>query len=102
MESLNYEKQLSDLKKYFDIIREKNNETYERKIENDSEKPFAYGLCFSKLFWLFMIGSIFGTVLETIWVIVMDGHFEMRVGMVLGPFIPVYGGGSGRDYALPL
>lgn len=94
MESLNYEKQLSDLKKYFDIIREKNNETYERKIQNDSEKPFAYGLCFSKLFWLFMIGSIFGTVLETIWAIVMDGHFEMRVGMVIGPFIPVYGGGA--------
>ncbi|MEE3429060.1 MAG: putative ABC transporter permease [Ruminococcus sp.] len=94
MQSLNYEKQLQDIKTRFDIIREKNNETYERKIENDDEKPFAFGLSFSKLFWLFFIGSFFGTVLETIWGLIMDGYFQMRVGMVIGPFIPVYGGGA--------
>ncbi len=94
MQSLNYEKQLQDIKKQFDIIRERNNETYERKIENEVEKPFAFGLCFSKLFWLFFIGSLFGTVLETVWGLIMDGCFQMRVGMVAGPFIPVYGGGA--------
>ncbi len=94
MESLNYEKQLSDIKKHFNLIREKNNETYEKKIENVEERPFAYGLCFSKLFWLFLIGSVFGTFLETLWSIFIDGHLEMRVGLLIGPFIPVYGGGA--------
>lgn len=94
MQSLNYEKQLQDIKTRFDIIREKNDEAYENKIEKEEDKPFAYGLSFSKLFWLFLIGSVFGTILETFWCIIMEGHFEMRVGLVLGPFIPVYGGGA--------
>lgn len=94
MQSLNYEKQLSDIRRQFNIIKEKNNETYEKKIENPEERPFAYGLSFAKLFWLFFIGSLFGTILETFWSIFIDGHLEMRVGLVLGPFIPVYGGGA--------
>ncbi len=94
MQSLNYEKQLSDIRKQFNIIREKNNETYEKKIDNPEDRPFAYGLSFTKLFWLFLIGSLFGTLLETLWSIFIDGHFEMRVGLVLGPFIPVYGSGA--------
>ncbi len=94
MQSLNYEKQLSDIREWFNIIREKNDEEYEKKIEKEEDKPFAYGLSFTKLFWLFFIGSIFGTILETIWCFFMEGHFEMRVGLVIGPFIPVYGGGA--------
>ena len=57
-------------------------------------KPFAFGLCFTKLFYLFLIGSFLGTVFETIWALFAEGHFECRVGMVFGPFIPVYGGGA--------
>ena len=94
MQSLDYEKQLSDIKKHYDIIKEKNDEAYVKKIENKEDRPFAYGLCFTKLFWLFVIGSVFGTVLETIWCLFVEKRFEMRVGMILGPFIPVYGGGA--------
>ncbi len=94
MESLDYEKQLADLRNNYDLLRKKNNEVYENTIEDVNERPFAYGLCFSKLFWLFLIGSFFGTILETGWALVMEHCFEMRVGMVLGPFIPVYGGGA--------
>lgn len=94
MQSLNYEKQFADLKRNYDLIREKNNETYEKKIDNEEERPFAYGLCLTKLFWIFIIGSAAGTFLETLWSIFIDGHIEMRVGLVFGPFIPVYGGGA--------
>lgn len=94
MESLNYEKQLTDLKERFDVIRVKNDAVYEIKISEPEERPFAYGLSFAKLFWLFFVGSFFGTVLETIWALFTMGHFEVRVGMVWGPFIPVYGGGA--------
>lgn len=94
LESYTYEKQLEDIKKRHNLIMERNKETYERKIENKEDRPFAYGLSFSKLFWLFVIGSFFGTLLETLWSIFIDGRVEMRVGMVIGPFIPVYGGGA--------
>ena len=67
---------------------------YTQTFENKEDKPFAYGFCFTKLFYLFVIGSFIGTILETIWAFCVDGHFEMRVGMVYGPFIPVYGGGA--------
>lgn len=94
MESFDYEKQLANLKAHHHLVRERNNAVYEKKIEKKEDRPFAYGLSFSKLFWLFVIGSFFGTVLETFWALFAEGHFEMRVGWVLGPFIPVYGVGA--------
>lgn len=71
-----------------------NMKEYTTVYKNKEEKPFAFGLCFTKLFYLFLIGSVVGTILETIWAIIAEGHFEFRVGMVYGPFIPVYGGGA--------
>lgn len=67
---------------------------YRNRTEIAEDIPFAYGLSFAKLFWLFLVGSFIGTILETIWALVTLGRFEMRVGMVWGPFIPVYGGGA--------
>ena len=69
-------------------------ETYEDRLPKNVERPFGYGLCFNKLFILFMIGNVFGCILETIWCFIVDGKFEMRVGLVYGPFIPVYGFGA--------
>ena len=75
-------------------IKQANMKEYTQTFESKDDKPFAYGFCFTKLFYLFVIGSFIGTILETIWAFCVDGHFEMRVGMVYGPFIPVYGGGA--------
>lgn len=75
-------------------IKQDNMKEYTQTFESKDDKPFAYGFCFTKLFYLFVIGSFIGTILETIWAFCVDGHFEMRVGMVYGPFIPVYGGGA--------
>lgn len=94
MKSLGLKKRLSSLREYNRALLKRNNEVYENKIENEEDKPFAYGMNFYKLFWLFFIGSFFGTVLETFYALIFEGHFEMRVGMVFGPFIPVYGGGA--------
>ncbi len=94
MEYANYQKQFDDIKYKLELIKEHNDAVYENKIENEGDKPFAYGLNFTKLFWLFVVGSFFGTIVETIYCIVTRGHFEMRVGLVWGPFIPVYGGGA--------
>jgi uncharacterized membrane protein len=35
-----------------------------------------------------------GSVLETIWCLLVDHKLEVRVGLVYGPFIPVYGFGA--------
>ena len=75
-------------------IKEDNMKEYTQVYENEEDKPFAFGLCFTKLFCLFVIGSFIGTLMETIWALFEEGHFEVRVGMVYGPFIPVYGGGA--------
>lgn len=75
-------------------VKDKNMTEYTAVFENKEERPFAFGLCFTKLFYLFVIGSFFGTILETLWAFMIDGNFQVRVGLVYGPFIPVYGGGA--------
>ena len=89
-----FREMLEKIREHHKRLMKRNDEVYEKKIENKEDRPFAYGLCVSKLFWLFLIASFFGTVLETFWAVFIDGHFEVRVGMVTGPFIPVYGGGA--------
>lgn len=75
-------------------IKIDNMKEYETVYEKDDEKPFAAGFCFAKLFALFLFGSFLGTCIETVYALFAEGHFELRVGMVYGPFIPVYGGGA--------
>lgn len=85
------------IKVFADKLEELKNENmkeYTMVYENKDDKPFAFGLCFTKLFYLFMIGSVAGTLMETVWALFAEGHFEIRVGMVYGPLIPVYGGGA--------
>ncbi len=67
---------------------------YENQISDAALKPFAYGICAYKLFWLFVISSIYGFVLETVFCFLVTGHFEIRTGLVFGMFIPVYGFGA--------
>jgi uncharacterized membrane protein len=58
------------------------------------QKPFASGLNFYKLFWIFFIGCFCGVFVETIWCFITRHHFESRVGVIYGPFNPVYGVGA--------
>ena len=44
-----------------------------------------------KVFWVFIIGSVIGYVLEMIVGLVQNGHFVSRQGLLIGPFIQVYG-----------
>ena len=109
LRSVKYEEQLNDLKAFVGTLRtgsrqlvEENAkkhaqmmvDTYEYNLPCDAKRPFAYGICFSKLFWLFMIGSFIGFLVETVWCLLTTHHFELRVGVVFGPFIPVYGFGA--------
>ena len=46
------------------------------------------------LFWIFIVGSIAGFIFEITVVFFQKGHFELRQGLIYGPFIPVYGIGA--------
>lgn len=50
------------------------------------------------IFWVFIIGSIFGCIVETMVGVLVDRHFHIRQGLIYGPFIPVYGVGAVMYY----
>ena len=106
MKSLKHNEQLELLRQNVNGIRRRSSEAlrrrneaaiaaYEEKLPEGAEKPFAFGLCYSKLFWIFMIGNVTGFVLETLYALIVPPHrLELRVSVVLGPFILVYGFGA--------
>lgn len=67
---------------------------YEATFENPEDRPFAFGMNLTKLFWIFLIGCVVGFVLEECWAFFIAHTIELRVGLVYGPFQPIYGGGA--------
>lgn len=53
-------------------------------------------LNFFNLFWIFVVCSIIGDAMETVFhVLVVDpGHWQDRAGLLYGPFSPIYGCGA--------
>ena len=51
-------------------------------------------LDFFNVFWLFVIGCVFGLVVETIYHFVLFGEYQDRAGLLFGPFSPIYGFGA--------
>ena len=53
-------------------------------------------LNFFNLFWVFMVCSVIGLVLEVIWhmTVVDPGVYQDRAGLLFGPFSPIYGVGA--------
>ena len=60
-------------------------------IVESKREVFARGICYSKLFWLFIIGCVIGTYYEQILTLVRLNSWESRQGVIYGPFNPVYG-----------
>ena len=58
------------------------------------KEVFAKGVCFKKALWIFLVGSIFGVIMETIISYFQYGAFESRRGLIYGPLNPVYGFGA--------
>lgn len=48
----------------------------------------------NSLIWYFLIFSIFGLIIETLYCYITTGVLESRQGLVYGPFCPIYGCGA--------
>lgn len=53
-------------------------------------------LNFFNLFWIFTIGALVGDIVETVYhyMIEVPGEFQIRAGLLWGPFSPIYGFGA--------
>lgn len=76
-----------------DVLQEKN-------IEAKRAEKFAAGICFKKLFFIFLIGSVIGAYYEQILHLVQTWWntgtpvWALRRGVIYGPFNVVYGFGA--------
>ncbi len=62
-----------------------------REVEEKKDTVFAYGCGFYKLFWLFLIGSLAGDLIETVFCRITEGAWMSRSSLVIGPFSVVWG-----------
>lgn len=53
-----------------------------------------------KIFWVFMIGSVFGFFAEMIYGLIFTRTIVIRQGLIYGPFVQVYGMGAVAYYLL--
>ncbi len=69
-------------------------------VIKEKDKTFAKGICFYKLFWIFLLGSIFGAYYEQILNLFIHYHYhhelvwQLRRGVFYGPISPIYGIGA--------
>ena len=66
------------------------------------ERKTANQISYANLFWLFMLGSMAGFVLEGVWCILRKGHWERHAATVWGPFCIIYGIGAVVVYLLAM
>ena len=53
-----------------------------------------------KIFWIFIIGSVFGFIAEMLYATVYTRSLVIRQGLIYGPFVQVYGMGAVAYYFL--
>lgn len=56
--------------------------------------PRYLNLTFTKIFWIFVVGSVIGLAIEDAFHLLVYHEWESRAGLVWGPFSPLYGVGA--------
>lgn len=62
--------------------------------KNGVDETAAIELSFFNLFWIFVVASFFGLIIETLVSYPIDGVWKDRAGFVWGPLSPIYGLGG--------
>lgn len=71
---------------------------FHRATALKKQEKVLHKIRYSTLFWLFIIGSVLGFVLEGVWCVLMRGHWENHTATVWGPFCIIYGIGAVMVY----
>ena len=80
-------KRMDDRDNYWDAVRS-------GMLGRDQSGKGYISLDFFNVFWLFLIGCVFGLVIETIYHFILFGEYQDRAGVLWGPFSPIYGFGA--------
>lgn len=59
-----------------------------------SSEEYETYITYSKLFWLFLLGSVAGVIIEGVFCLIKKGHWESHVVSVFGAFNILYGFGA--------
>ena len=62
--------------------------------QGEQDHIFAKGLCFDKLFWVFLVSSVLGAGIEMVFCRVTGGVWMNRSSLLYGPFSVVWGLGA--------
>lgn len=76
---------------YPNIETEKIKKTKENEAKRGTERKFAEGTGFYKLFWLFVLGSFFGDIVETVFCRFSLGEWMSRSSLIYGQFSVIWG-----------
>lgn len=77
----------------------KPNYNYQSNCENATEVQ-KEKVSYMELFWIFMIGNVFGVIFEGVWCLLTKGVWETHTVSIWGPFCLIYGiGFAGIYYA---
>ena len=87
-------KRLNQAYPYFDRTQTENAADADEAGEETKGPLFAQGLCFDKLFWIFMIFGIFGNIVETLLVRYQTGIWMRRASLLFVPISIVWGFGG--------
>ncbi|MDR3587664.1 MAG: putative ABC transporter permease [Desulfosporosinus sp.] len=64
------------------------------KMTQVNQNSFASGYHFYKMFWVFLISSVLGFAIESLFCLLRYGYIESRAGLIYGPFSQIYGFGA--------
>ncbi len=80
-------KRMDERDNYWDAVRK-------GTLGRDESGKGYIALDFFNVFWLFVFGSVFGLVVETIYHLVVFGEYQDRTSTLWGPFSCIYGFGA--------
>lgn len=81
----------------YDRIWERLEKAYpniESEPDAEGKYVFAKGICLDKLIWVFLVSSLLGDVIETLYCYVVGGEWMSRSSVLYGPFSIVWGLGA--------
>ncbi len=89
---------LSEERRLQRVLRdmEAREEAEEGTLGRDATGRGYMAVNFFNLFWIFTLGALFGDAIETVYhyMIEVPGEFQIRAGLLWGPFSPIYGFGA--------